>query len=418
MSVNIYAMTDTWNAIGTTFDSILMDVSNGAAGNPVGAAASQLFNLKTNGTQRLGVRSPHFANGTDTTPFLNLVDIWNTNGAVSGIKYNVTDTASAAGSLLLDLQTGSSTRFNVRKDGTVSISNGTTTLAIDSNDVTADRSGAFYVYNKNASGTLALGTTNSVYGLTIDNAGTTGFFNAAGTSYLRADAANTLALQNGTSAQQFRVYGTSSSANANFERVEVGYNSSLGIYGVLTNQGGTGTSQALYLGTVGSNNVAILTNSTTRWIVNSSGSFLAATDNSWDIGASGANRPRNVYVANNITTGGGLTGASQINTGAGGYIQWTNRSSMSSPADGQLTLQNWAGTDFGRIQLGGSTASFPAIKRSTTSLQVRLADDSAFTAIQGKLTTDTAYTATPQTCSGYITIYDSTGTPYKVMVST
>ena len=70
MSVNIYAMTDTWNAIGTTFDSILMDVSNGAAGNPVGAAASQLLNLKTNGTQRLGVRSPHFANGTDTTPFL------------------------------------------------------------------------------------------------------------------------------------------------------------------------------------------------------------------------------------------------------------------------------------------------------------------------------------------------------------
>ena len=149
---------------------------------------------------------------------------------------------------------------------------------------------------------------------------------------------------------------------------------------------------------------------------------LAAGDRyahvAWDIGAAGANRPRNVYVSNNITTGGALTGVSQINTGAGGYIQWTNRSSMSSPADGQLTLQNWAGTDFGRIQLGGSTASFPAIKRSTTSLQVRLADDSAFTAIQGKLTTDTAYTATPQTCSGYITIYDSTGTPYKVMVST
>lgn len=44
----IYAMADTWNAIGTTFNSILMNASNGAGGAPVGAAASRLLNLQAN----------------------------------------------------------------------------------------------------------------------------------------------------------------------------------------------------------------------------------------------------------------------------------------------------------------------------------------------------------------------------------
>lgn len=418
MSVNIYAMTDTWNAIGTTFDSILMDVSNGAAGNPVGAAASQLLNLKTNGTQRLGVRSPHFALGTDTTPFLNLVDIWNTSGAVSGIKYNVTDTASASGSLFLDLQVGSSTRFNVKKDGTVSISNGTTTLAIDSNDITADRSGTFYIYNKNASATLALGTTNSVYGLVIDNVGTIGFFNSLGTSYLKSDAANALALQNGTNAQTFNLYNTWSSAGANYERLSLSWSGTNAV--ITTANGGTGVLRPIvfnaaqyYFQVSGSN----------KWNIDGSGNFIAVTDNSIDIGASGANRPRDVYIAgtyrsSQLITSSHITSGGDIQTQSGNAFYWNSRSIIVAPSDGVVKLSNNAQSDFGRLQFGGTTSSFPAIKRSTTSLQVRLADDSAFTAVQGKLTTDTAYTATPPTCTGYITIYDSTGTPYKVMVST
>jgi hypothetical protein len=66
------------------------------------------------------------------------------------------------------------------------------------------------------------------------------------------------------------------------------------------------------------------------------------------------------------------------------------------------------------MQFAGTTSAFPAIKRSTTSLQARLADDSAFTNIQGKLTTDTAYTATVVVPTGFLTLYDSTGTAYRV----
>jgi len=63
------------------------------------------------------------------------------------------------------------------------------------------------------------------------------------------------------------------------------------------------------------------------------------------------------------------------------------------------------------------TSSFPALKRSSTTLQVRLADDSGFAPIQGKLTTETAYTASVIVPTGYVTLYDSTGTAYKVACS-
>jgi hypothetical protein len=39
------------------------------------------------------------------------------------------------------------------------------------------------------------------------------------------------------------------------------------------------------------------------------------------------------------------------------------------------------GTSFGRLQLGGTTSSFPAIKRNGTAIDFRLADDSGFATI-------------------------------------
>lgn len=56
----------------------------------------------------------------------NLLDTWNNAGTVfSGIKLNVTNTASAAGSKLIDLQIGGSTFFNVDKSGQVELLAGT-----------------------------------------------------------------------------------------------------------------------------------------------------------------------------------------------------------------------------------------------------------------------------------------------------
>jgi len=66
----------------------------------------------------LGSTSLTGATVTTSQPVLNLAQTWNA-GAVTftGLRFNATDTASAAASLLMDLQVGSSTKFSVNKLG-------------------------------------------------------------------------------------------------------------------------------------------------------------------------------------------------------------------------------------------------------------------------------------------------------------
>ena len=54
---------------------------------------------------------------------------------------------------------------------------------------------------------------------------------------------------------------------------------------------------------------------------------------------------------------------------------------ITSPAAGVLTLGNSATTDFARLQFGGVTASFPAIKRNGTGLDIRDAADTGYTSL-------------------------------------
>lgn len=81
-----------------------------------------------------------------------------------------------------------------------------------------------------------------------------------------------------------------------------------------------------------------------------------------------------------LAAGGSVTGnitvSGQLAAGAASYIVWTGRTAMRSPADGVMVLTNAAETDFSRLQFGGTTSSFPALKRSATILECVLADDS------------------------------------------
>lgn len=61
---------------------------------------------------------------------------------------------------------------------------------------------------------------------------------------------------------------------------------------------------------------------------------------------------------------------------AGDYLYFIGRAVMYAPADGVFKLTDNAGTGFERLQFGGETNAFPALKRSGTTLSVRLADDS------------------------------------------
>jgi hypothetical protein len=195
------------------------------------------------------------------------------------------------------------------------------------------------------------------------------------------DAANTLAQRNGTNAQTFRIYRTTDAGITNYERGLVGWSGSDFIVG--TEQGGTGTGQAVRINTSG--NILISSGASNRWQFGNPGHFVAVADNAYDIGASGTNRPRSIYFATEAI-GGTFTAA---NTYA---IRWNNRSQFLSPSDGVITLVNWAITDFSRLQFGGTTSSFPALKRSSTSLQVRLADDSDFASMAAAVVAYKAYT--------------------------
>lgn len=84
--------------------------------------------------------------------------------------------------------------------------------------------------------------------------------------------------------------------------------------------------------------------------------------------------------------GGGDFTLYNTNTGVqvpgNGYYRFGNQIGINSSADGVLRITDWAGTSFNRLQFGGTSSSYPALKRSSAALQVRLADDSAFANLQ------------------------------------
>jgi hypothetical protein len=57
--------------------------------------------------------------GSNAQSLVDLAGTWNTSGTPSAIKLNITNTASNASSLLLQLQTGGTNRFTVNRDGDI-----------------------------------------------------------------------------------------------------------------------------------------------------------------------------------------------------------------------------------------------------------------------------------------------------------
>lgn len=74
------------------------------------------------------------------------------------------------------------------------------------------------------------------------------------------------------------------------------------------------------------------------------------------------------------TIAGGTATPDNVTVAAAGTIKWSTRTAMTSPADGILLLTNAAGTDFTRLDFGGTTTSFPALSRSGTRLSQVLGD--------------------------------------------
>jgi len=79
-----------------------------------------------------------------------------------------------------------------------------------------------------------------------------------------------------------------------------------------------GSAGNLRVGTYSATTLTLFSNNVDRWTLTTAGHFVAATDNTYDIGASGASRPRNLYLA-----GVADTGALRAKTSANFASGWT-----------------------------------------------------------------------------------------------
>lgn len=145
----------------------------------------------------------------------DLSDAW-ANGATTftAIKMNVTDTASAAGSLLLDMQVGGVSRFSVNKASGISFKLGAKAVSFNEPYGLQLTTGSSFAF--------AIGTTNSAIMTSGQwNIDRLGFGISTGpVTLLQQDGSttHTLAQRNGGNAQTSRIYGTFTDAS-NYRRV-------------------------------------------------------------------------------------------------------------------------------------------------------------------------------------------------------
>jgi hypothetical protein len=275
---------------------------------------------------------------TASAPVLDLAQTWN-NAAVSfvGLRFNITNTASASTSNTLVLQNNGTDVFFVRRTG-----------AVIADSFTATSGGAFR-FLANAS-TMFL---QRDYVISWTNDATAATNSVTNDLILRRDAAATLGQRDGSNPQAYNIYNTFTSST-NHERGFLKWSSNVFQIGTEKGSGG-GTAREL----------RFVTDGTEQLIVDTSGHLSPISSNSRDLGTSSV-RFRWGYFFTGIALGATSTG-------------------IGSSGDGLIQLRNNNNQDFNRLQFGGTTSSFPALKRSSATLQVRLADDSADAALSASL---------------------------------
>jgi hypothetical protein len=298
-----------------------------------------------------------------------LTDLWNAGGTTfKGIALDVTDTASASGSLLMDLQVGGVSQFSVQKNGLVNVpntgANGSTGYAIGASTLLTQVSSYATLLNVAGGGGIALGAAGSTTPATLwalfSGAGLS-FFDGSGVTdlILARDAANTLAQRNSTNAQAFRVYNTYTDAS-NYERGFFDWSTTANTLTIGTAAAGTGTGRQVAIQSASSINFQV-SGANTIWSMSTSGHLLAATDNTYDIGAAAATRPRSIFAATSFISP--LLRVDFINnsTNTVTYFQF--------PSSGETT-QFVPGGTAPRLQFGGTTNSFGAIARDGAGISI------------------------------------------------
>lgn len=286
---------------------------------------------------------------------LQINQTWNNAGVTfTGAKINVTDTASAAASLPFDVQVGGASFFNIRKDGRVQALTQTHQELSTLNSLQLIFTSTSSLPRITGSGTtLSLGSALSL-----------GWSSAAQSNStldltLLRGGAGILEQRNGTNAQTLRLYETYTDGS-NYSYMAFGSNGS--VFTLASQAAGTGSTRPLRFSFVSYSFQS--TGGTQFWNINSSGHWVAGTDNAYDIGASGATRPRNLYLANAAhiagSSGHGRTAQStawvSIAAAVTGtaHMNFTAGVAPSAPNNGDVWFD---GTDF-KTRVGGVTKTF------------------------------------------------------------
>ena len=93
------------------------------------------------------------------------------------------------------------------------------------------------------------------------------------------------------------------------------------------------------------------------------------------VGKSGNTTVRDLIATQNVKSADQAGGSGYL---ASNGLGWFGLGGMEAQSDGVVTLFDNAATGFGRLQFGGESSSFPALKRSSAIIQARLADDSDY----------------------------------------
>jgi hypothetical protein len=222
--------------------------SGGGGGATLGANTFTATQTVTAAANTSALTASYSVTGASTTPLLDLSGTWNTTGVARGILLNVTDTASNALSLLADFQVGSSSQFRFTKGGDLefrapvnntslrpSVGFGMMSIRVNSGADNVGVGGSQVILS--SAGSFRWSSTSSITG--------------TGDLFLARDAANTLALRNGTAAQTFRLYNTFTDAS-NFERGFMRWNAN--VLEIGTEAGGTGMARQLNVSLAGQAN--------------------------------------------------------------------------------------------------------------------------------------------------------------------
>lgn len=131
--------------------------------------------------------------------------------------------------------------------------------------------------------------------------------------------------------------------SANWSRLAQGWDNAKKMYFLRSESLGSGTNAPMMIQTTATN-VVFATNGTANFY----GHLLFPADNTFDIGANSATRPRNVYAAASVI-------CSQVQVGDAGYFAWANRGFILANANGVFQFANGAVNNFDRLQFGRTT---------------------------------------------------------------